>query len=99
MRTRRMRSLTWRRKPTATSLPAAVGQADVERLVEQHEVGIGLRRRLAGERPPLVAQRLEDGRVVARAEPAPGAAAPAARARRAPRRGGASRSTSGTIGW
>ena len=69
IRTRRMRSLTWRRKPTATSLPAAVGQADVERLVEQHEVRVGLGRRLVGERPPLVAQRLEDGRVVARAEP------------------------------
>ena len=69
MRTRRMRSFTWRRKPTATSLPAAVGQADVERLVEQHEVGVGLGERAAGERAPLVAQRLEHGRVVAGAEP------------------------------
>ena len=45
------------------------GQADVERLVEQHEVRVGLRGGLGGERPPLVAQRFEHGRIVARAEP------------------------------
>ena len=70
IRTRRMRSLTWRRKSTSDVVAGGRGQrrrGTTRRAARSSGSGSGASP--CGERPPLVAQRLEDGRVVARAEP------------------------------
>ena len=69
IRTRRMRSLTWRSRSTATSLPAAVARPMWNDSSSSTKFGSGGGRSPCAQRAPLVAQRLEDRRVVAGAHP------------------------------